>query len=90
MSEFYFFIYVKIYFLFNPHYLRAYIGLPWNPWAPLRCENGFWGKIQKTLDTKRASILKHNCKYIKKQIIPVQNQKVNCVLSYIIFKIIEK
>ena len=30
-------------------------------------ENGVMGYIQKILDTKRACILKHNCKYVFKQ-----------------------
>ena len=32
----------------------------------------FFDKYKKTLDTKKARILKHNCKYIKK-ITPVHN-----------------
>ena len=30
----------------------------------VKMENGVWGEIQKTLDTKQARILKHNCKYV--------------------------
>ena len=30
----------------------------------VKMENGVFGQIQKILDTKRARILKHNCKYV--------------------------
>ena len=51
--------------------------------------NGVLVQIQKTLDTERASILKHNCKHIfllSQYII----KRVNFVLGYLIFLSIEK
>ena len=53
-------------FRFNPYYLRGYIYIPLRLviFLVVKIENRVFGQIQKTLDTKRARILEHNCKYI--------------------------
>ena len=47
-------------------------------------ENGVFGKIQKALNTKRASILKQNCKIFYIKISPVTTQGLNFVLGCLI------
>ena len=51
--------------------------------------NGVLVQIQKTLDTERASILKHNCKHIF-LLSQYTIKRVNFVLGYLIFLSIEK
>ena len=59
---------VKLYILIQPLLLKVLhkdsldiCGLFWD----VKMENWVFGIIQKTLDTKWALILEHNCKYIK-------------------------
>ena len=69
-------IYVKINFFIQPILLKVLYRdsleiskLFWD----VKMKHGVLGQIQKTLDTKQARILKHNCSYILKKLIPVHN-----------------
>ena len=52
-------------------------------------ENGVFGKIQITIDTKWARILKRNCKYILFKINQYKIQRLNFVVGHLISKLLK-
>ena len=83
MSELIFLIDVKK--IFDPYYLRDYIKIPLrfvSSFEMQKWKMEFLDKYKKTLDTKRACILKHNCKYIYKKLSQYIIKIVNCVMDF--------